>query len=909
MIGFLRPQFLVLAIPLAYALWRTRQHNVVTNILRGLVGLALVLALSEPYLSTISSGRDLVLVVDRSLSMPASSEKDALELIRLAEEQLQEGDRLGVVSFASRAQVDRLPSAGAPFAGFGSLNARDASDLYGALETALNMIPDGRAGSILLLSDGETTGRDPVPMARRAYARGIRIDARAFTRPPDPDVSVERLELPDTAAAGEPFQFSAWIDADRETTATLVLERGGVVISRQERKLEAGKNRVLLRDVLGEAGIADYRLRIEGLRDRVPENNEGLAAMRVRGSKSILIVNDDGAPDVLTRALEAAGLLVDVARPEDAKLDPVSLASHRAVVLENVAANRLRDGMDGLRDFVEERGGGLLMTGGEASFGVGGYHLSQVDELLPVSMELRQEHRKMAIGMAIVMDRSGSMSATVAGGQTKMDLANLGAKSVIELLSPMDSLGVIAVDSSPHEVFGLTPVVDKPALMSRAGSIESMGGGIFVHDGLQAAKEMLAKAPQYNRHVILFSDAADSEQQERCPELIDEMRELNMTLSVIALGSETDVDADFLKRIAERGKGQAYFTMDPTELPRLFAQDTLTVARSTFVEEPTATKTLPSLLGMGEAKAENFPSIAGYNLTYLRPEGVAGIATLDEYTAPLFAYRYHGLGRSASYAGQIGGTHGSEVVAWSGFAEIFVTLARWLMGQEEPGEVFAEVRREGREAVISVEVDPDAPMNLDTSELKVRMRNSTGAIEERVLERVAENRFEARTELDTGGITLGTVRLGGDRFVELPPVTLPYSPEYERLVDSAAGERLVRRLALESGGKLDATATEFFRGVREGRGWRVLSRELGLVALILLLLEIAGRRLSLWGSLMPRRKPQAVATAEATVETPPPATSEPTEVAPSAPAAETDQDSLTDALSRARHAANRKLGR
>ncbi len=907
MIGFLRPQFLLLAIPIAYALWRTRSLVRVTNVLRGLAALALVLALAEPHLSLVASGRDLIVVVDRSLSMPGASDKDALELIRLAEENCGEGDRVGIVSFAGTPQLERLPTSSGAFSGFLDLPDRDASDIYEALDTAVNLIQEGRAGSVLLLSDGETSGRDPLPVARRAFARDIRIDARAFSRANEVDLSVERLELPETASVGEPFQFSAWIEADRATEATLVLERGGQVISRSKRTLTAGMNRVLLRDVLKDPGVADYRLRIEGARDRVPENDEGLAALRVHGARSVLILNDDGNSDVLSKVLESAGIPVVTSRPEDARLDPLSLSAHRAVILENVAAGRLTGGMAGLRDFVEERGGGLLMTGGEASFGIGGYHLSQVDELLPVSMELRQEHRKLSIAMSIVMDRSGSMGAPVDSTRTKMDLANLGAKSVIELLSSMDSIGVIAVDSSPHTIVDLVPVEDKGRLMSTVGSVQSMGGGIFVYDGLVAAKAMLATAPQLNRHIILFSDAADSEQQEGCAELIDEMRELNISLSVIALGTETDPDADFLKMIAKRGEGEAYFTVDPTELPRLFAQDTLTIARSTFVEEATATRALAALFGMGEARAENFPTIAGYNLTYLRPEGVAGIATLDEYTAPVFSHRYHGLGRTAAFAGQIGGTHGGQVVAWDGFAEFFVTTTRWLMGQEEPAEVFTEVRREGREAVVSLEFDPDSPTKADTSELKVRLRSADGRLNEHVLERVSEHRYEARADLATGGITLGTVRLGGQRFVELPPITLPYSPEYERPTDTKAGERLMRRLAAESGGKLDATAAELFRGARRGRGWRVMSRELALVALLLMLLEIAGRRLSLWGGIKLRRKAAVASNTAEPAPTSQPAKPEP-DLATSAPE-EPAHESLTDTLAKARHSANKKLGR
>src|SRR5690606_7454948 len=130
-----------------------------------------------------------------------------------------------------------------------------------------------------------------------------------------------------------------------------------------------------------------------------------------------------------------------------------ALDPYRAVIVENVPAGdfgRLK--MEQLAQFVEDLGGGLLLTGGEKSFGSGGYFNSPLEDVLPVSMELREEHRKTRVAIAIALDRSGSMAVPVAGGKTKMDLANLGTAECVNLLSAGDSVAVIAVDSTPHIV-------------------------------------------------------------------------------------------------------------------------------------------------------------------------------------------------------------------------------------------------------------------------------------------------------------------------------------------------------------------------------------------------------------------------------------------------------------------------
>ncbi|MBL8861428.1 MAG: VWA domain-containing protein [Planctomycetes bacterium] len=928
--GFLHPELLCLALPAAFAVWKLRTTDPWTSVLRALLVAALVLALAGPYLRTADRGRDLVLVVDRSRSMPAGSNEVALELARLADAARADGDRLAVVAFGADAVVERLPSADAPFARFQRTLDADGSDLGRALDVALDLIPPERQGSVLLVSDGEDNGRDPLPAARRAFARGVRIDVRPVARPDVSDLSVERVDAPEEVGPGEPFQFSAWVRSDRRVEAGWTLQRGASVLARGRRSFEAGLNRVVLRDVVLEPGVADYRFALDAAADRVPENDAAIAAVRVGSPRSILLVNDDGSEGALARALGAAAIPVVVASPETARLDATGLVAHRAVILENVAASRLGGRLRTLAAFVTDLGGGLLVTGGRASFGTGGYFKSVLDPVLPVSMELRQEHRKQAIALGITLDRSGSMAAPAGQGLSKMDLANLGAAAAIELLSPLDSVAVHAVDSAYHVIQELARVEDPGAIVGRVRRVQSMGGGIFTYTALLAIGQELERAEQATRHVILFADAADAEEQERCPELLSAMVRAGMSVSVIALGSESDVDAQFLKAVAEAGGGTAYFTTDPDELPRLFAQDTLTVARSTFVEERTATRALPDLFALGPAGFAGFAELDGYNLTYLRSGAVAGVVTADENAAPVFAFQQSGLGRCAAFTGQVGGTFGAPLIAWPGFADFFATVARWLVGQEEPSEVFASVRRDGREAVVAVDVDPERASRVDLSKLEGRLRTADGTTRALVFERVGEHRYEARARLASEGVALGSVAVGDGRTIRLPPVALPYSPEFERGADTGRGEHVLRRIARASGGTLNPAATELFRGERASRGWRPIGRELALLALALLVLEIAVRRLELasfarvpaplaraWRELRARRsdraEPLGPAGAPAGAPAPTSVTPPAPGPAPTSPVAEGDatasDNSVEGALARARRAAGKRLER
>ena len=175
-------------------------------------------------------------------------------------------------------------------------------------------------------------------------------------------------------------------------------------------------------------------------------------------------------------------------------------------------------------------------------------------------MEIKNEHRKLSLAMAVALDRSGSMAAPVGGGRTKMDLANLGTCAAIETLGPFDEVGVIAVDSAPHVISNLMSAEDKDAICNQVRTIGSAGGGIFTYTALVAAANMVQRSEKGTRHIVLFADAADAEEPGDYQRLLDRIRPLGITVSVIGLGTESDSDADFLKDVAKRGAGRAVFT-------------------------------------------------------------------------------------------------------------------------------------------------------------------------------------------------------------------------------------------------------------------------------------------------------------------------------------------------------------
>jgi hypothetical protein len=576
-----------------------------------------------------------------------------------------------------------------------------------------------------------------------------------------------------------------------------------------------------------------------------------------------------------------------------------------------------------LARFAVDLGGGLLLTGGGGSFGVGGYFKSALDSHLPVSMEIKNEHRKLSLAMAVALDRSGSMTAPVGDGRTKMDLANLGTCAAIETLGPFDEVAVIAVDSAPHVISPLVPAREKDRLCDEVRRIQSMGGGIFTYTALVTAATLVQESNKGTRHIVLFADAADAEEPGEYERLLARLAPLGITVSVIALGNESDSDAAFLKDVAARGQGRIVFTSSADELPRLFAQEAITVARSSFVTEPTAARALPDMMLLGELPSSRFPSLDGYNLTYLRPGATMGVVTTDEYKAPVLAFWHQGLGRIASLTAEVDGEYSGRLNAWNDFQAFAIGLGRWLLGGEPPSGVQAVIDRSGGQGIVRIELDPGRTrggaddVRAATATIVPPGESAGGTPQRLTLAWVGEDTLEARFPLQNAGLYLGAVQLGTGAVLPLAPLSLPYSPEFEPRPDPAEGQATLREVARVTGGVERTAWDDVFSASRAwNRQVRDLVLPLTLLLLVLHVTEIAGRRLLLFAAArewlrtvrFPRlrrrwfraRSTPSPATATKSPRTPVPTSDEPTTIAPPKP--------LESPLARAKNKARSRMG-
>ncbi len=172
-----------------------------------------------------------------------------------------------------------------------------------------------------------------------------------------------------------------------------------------------------------------------------------------------------------------------------------------------------------------------------------------------------------SLAVSFVLDSSGSM-----GGDPLQQVKD-SVERLIELLSPSDSVGVVAFADNPVvlcERALLTPQ-HKQALRRRLQAL-AVGGGTGMSLGVQSGAGLLGERRDNERQVLmLLTDGAptDGSSKESLGAIVQSFRP---DVSTSTLGYGPNHQADLLDGVAKAGGGQYWYIPDPNEAQVEFAR-------------------------------------------------------------------------------------------------------------------------------------------------------------------------------------------------------------------------------------------------------------------------------------------------------------------------------------------------
>ncbi|MDQ2999219.1 MAG: VWA domain-containing protein, partial [Chloroflexota bacterium] len=516
-----------------------------------------------------------------------------------------------------------------------------ATNIEGAVRLALALLPNEGHQRLVLLSDGGENAGDAAKVAQLASARGVPIDVVALSGLADgPDVRISGVELPSAARVGQQLRMKINTESNIATAGRLTITGpGDALIVDQQLQIPAGTQ--TLEVALPEAlpYFNRYVVRLETPGDARPENNAAEAYSFVSGQPRVLLVEGQpGEASSLSNALRSAQIDVSTVAAAAMPDGLGELSGYDALALVNVPKRAVTDrAQAAITAYVHDLGRGLLMVGGENSFGAGGWRRSPIEEALPVTMDIPTQLRLPPVSIVILIDVSGSMSAEE-NGRTKISLAAEGAQRIAALLRDDDELTVVLFSTQPERVIGPLPGSDRDQAIEQLGSAQSTGGGINIHDGLAEAAKYIRQSNKPTRHIITLTDGGDTVQQEGALDLVRALHDEKVTLSSIAIGDGEHVP--FIRDMARVGGGRTFLTDKAANLPTILADEAQAILQPYIVEQdfvPTRGAPHPILRSF-----EHVPQLKGYVITTPRQTSQVLLAT--PRGDPLLAAWQYGLG-------------------------------------------------------------------------------------------------------------------------------------------------------------------------------------------------------------------------------------------------------------------------
>ncbi len=856
-----QPWWLLAGLVIVPMIWLARRNlvalgmgrRIVAVVLRASALLILVVLLGRPMLVRENRRATVIAVVDRSQSIPTQLGNAALDYLSRAVTVGKGVNQLAVVDVAETASISKLPSGDTTIRRRNTTLTGGQSRLASGIEMALAIAPPDTATRIVLLSEGNETEGDLKEAAKTAAANGIPIDVLPLEYRYDSEVLFKRVAAPPRARSGQTISLRFVLNSTAAIRGKLMLTLNGEPVDLVPGspevavpvELSAGTNVRTVSIPVGTRGIHNFNavfLPDDPKQDRIVENNRASAMTYVAGPGHILVVDADNASaQSLLQALRGTDMEVRYLAAPSLPDDLALLLDTDAIVLANVdCASLTFQQQEMLCRYVNDLGGGLVMTGGPNSFGAGGWIGSPVVPILPVDLDPPQK-KQLPKGALVLIMHACEMSQGNYWGK-KVAVAAVGT------LSRLDLVGILSYNwtNTGQWVFRLAEVGDKDKVIAAIEQMQ-MGDMPSLHDHLQAAYDALVKCNAAQKHVIVITDGDPSPPT---PQLLRQLAAAQITCTGVCVFPHTPASKQNLQQMAMATNGRYYDVTDPTTLPQIFIKEAQVVRRSLIVEESFAPQITLGLSEILKGVTPPLPNLDGYVLT--GPKGGLNQLVLATHQAdPLLATCQSGLGRCVVFTSSADTRWAGPWLQWGGFAGFWEQVVRWAgkPAQSTECEISADV--EGQEAAVRVEALDADGKSLQLAAIQGQVLTPEMKAEPLQLTQTGPGQYSGRFRTPASGsyiVNLHYRKAGPEDASRLANaiVTVPFAPEFRDLSDNAP---LLREVSRVTGGRVLSLSSDpnqaklyDYAGLTFPRTNLPLLRPLMLAWLVIFLLDVAVRR-------------------------------------------------------------------
>ena len=744
-------------------------------------------------------------------------------------------DQVGIVAVGRNALVEQSVRTQIDFSQFESTPDTSYTDLAAGLRLAAAILPTDSERRIVLLSDGQQNLGDAQQEAQLLRQEGIRLDVVPLPTFNGPEARIDDLSAPTELHTNERFLLHARLFSTVAQQVTLRLYLDQTLLLQLSLHLVVGEQDVSFNLLTPPAGFHTFRITLDAPFDTIGQNNEAAAFVNVHGPPHVLVIEGKpGAGDNIVAALQATHINVTLGTPLDVPLTLDQLAGYSTIVLADVPALGLgTTRMLVLQAFVRDLGRGLVVSGGENSYGVGGYAGTPLEQTLPLKMEIPQHKDTPTIAVVLIIESLES--------DLEVNISKEAAKGVVNLLTPRDQVGIS--DASGQLVIPMQHVTNRASINHAIDAMNPDDPPSYLPDLVNAESVLLHNNAKI-KHVILLGDG---DANDNYTQQVLKMASEHISISVVGTNIGSYQDLAMMQQIASLGKGRFYLANNPNVIPQILLKETQQAARRAIVEEPF----IPAIVGAHPILTglAPLPQLEGYVAT--TPKTAAQLVLISQEDDPVLAVWQYGLGRVAAWTSDALGLWTANWLRWSEAPRWWANLVTWTLPTPD-SQLIVNGEIANGSGHVTVDLPPGTQIGA-ASQQQVQVKIIAPDLSQQTLtlQPTAPGRWEGNFPTAQVGAYLLRVtwkaRNGNNATSQLTTTTglvVPYSPEY---LNTGTDLRFLKLLAQAGGGSMlgpNDTAAAFSANLEPVYAALLITFWLFALAALLLPIDIALRRLS-----------------------------------------------------------------
>ncbi len=676
---------LALLIPLVW-FFPNRPRSVWHGVIRTAVLLALVVGLMQPVAVSNQPSKHFAVILDQSNSMSEGAKETAANRAREVIGQFADQGSISLIQLGGTEQA--IESRNAVL-----MQSDGRTPLGDALELAAQSIPYGVSGSVTVVSDGLATDRHWGQAFDHLKNRGIPVHNIQIE--PPVDVYISDVSTPDTRVGEEVTLLVEVIGSAEDLSVSVVSD--DEVLAQESSIVSDSRQIVELGFKVFEPGFMEVlvELDVPNEYDVDPTNNQWRHVIAVQDAVRVLYLGarQQGAPEQLAWLL---GPGFDIDAPDPATLtDNFDFSRYDVAMIDDAPSASIDEAVQSaIADAVRNEGMGLIHSGGEAAFGDGGYHDSPITDLLPVDIPGDQDKIDPSVGLAIILDTSGSMAGS------RIELAKHIARIAVRRMQPHDRIGIVEFYGNKHWAVPMQPATNKIEIDRAIGRMKAIGGTIL-YPAIQEAYYGLQNVNTRYKHIVLITDAGvETTSYEPMTRRINRDR-ISVSTILVGQGGHNQI----MSNIANWGGGRFYSVGNQFQLVELIFKQSSTKKSPMYKRGSFPLETSRGRGWWGDVNQEDVPNLLGY----VEVESKDGAEILMEVTDtkhPILATWRYGLGRITALMTEPVGEGTRSWNEWAEYAEFLGRVFRRTSSDVSDFEVVTR-RRFGTTSVIANRVTPN----------------------------------------------------------------------------------------------------------------------------------------------------------------------------------------------------------